>query len=89
MVDGSLIAKIMMMEGNMMTEKRFMVDDCGTLIDMQTGDTFDYVSDVCGLLNKYEELREENKELRLLVDTFKEQNMKFKLRLKDLGVEYL
>ena len=35
------------------------------------------------------ELHEENKELRLLVDTLKEQNMKFKLRLKDLGVEYL
>ena len=35
------------------------------------------------------ELAEENKELRLLVDTLKEQNMKFKLRLKDLGVEYL
>lgn len=35
------------------------------------------------------ELAEENKELRLLVDTLKEQNMKFKLRLEDLGVEYL
>ena len=35
------------------------------------------------------ELAEENQELRLLVDTLKEQNMKFKLRLKDLGVEYL
>lgn len=35
------------------------------------------------------ELHEENEELRLLVNTLKEQNMKFKLRLKDLGVEYL
>lgn len=35
------------------------------------------------------ELHEENQELRLLVDVLKEQNMKFKLRLKDLGVEYL
>jgi hypothetical protein len=35
------------------------------------------------------ELAEENQELRLLVDTLKEQNMKFKLRLEDLGVEYL
>ena len=35
------------------------------------------------------ELAEENKELRLLVDTLKEQNMKFKMRLEDLGVEYL
>jgi hypothetical protein len=43
-----------------MTE-RFMVDDCGTLIDMHTRDTFDYVSDVCGLLNK---LSEENTMLK-------------------------
>lgn len=37
--------------------ERFMVDDAGTLIDMETRDTFDYVSDVCELLN---ELAEEN-----------------------------
>ena len=37
-----------------MTE-RFIVDDCGTLIDMQTRDTFDYVSDVCSLLNEQHE----------------------------------
>lgn len=42
-----------------MTE-RFIVDDCGTLIDMHTRDTFDYVSDVCNLLN---ELHEENIQL--------------------------
>ena len=44
-----------------MTTKRFMVDDCGTLIDMHTRDTFDYVSDVCDLLN---ELHEENMMLK-------------------------
>lgn len=44
-----------------MTAKRFMVDDAGTLIDMHTRDTFDYVSDVCGLLN---ELHEENMMLK-------------------------
>lgn len=43
-----------------MTAKRFMIDDCGTLIDMESRNTFDYVSDVCGLLN---ELAEENKKL--------------------------
>ena len=41
--------------------------------------------EVLDILNK---LDAENKELRLLVDTLKEQNMKFRLRLKDLGVEY-
>ena len=44
-----------------MTAKRFMVDDAGTLIDMHTRDTFDYVSDVCSLLN---ELYEENQSLK-------------------------
>ena len=31
--------------------ERFMVDDAGTLIDKETRDTYDYVSDVCDLLN--------------------------------------
>ena len=35
--------------------ERFMVDDCGTLIDRHTRDTFDYVSDVCPLLNRQHE----------------------------------
>lgn len=43
----------------------------------------------CEVVKLLNELHEENKELRLLVDTLKKQNMKFKLRLKDLGVEYL
>lgn len=39
-----------------MTEnKRFIVDDCGTVIDMQTRDTFDYVSEVVDLLNEQHE----------------------------------
>lgn len=46
--------------------KRFMVDDCDTLIDMQTRDTFDYVSEVCELLN---ELYEENQNLRKCINT--------------------
>ena len=44
-----------------MTAKRFMVDDCGTLIDMHTRDTFDYVSDVCDLLNDFDEYIKELK----------------------------
>lgn len=41
---------------------RFMVDDCGTLIDMHTRDTFDYVSDVCSLLNEQHETIEQLKQ---------------------------
>lgn len=37
-----------------MTEKRFMVDDAGTLIDMVTRETFDIVEEVVDLLNYYE-----------------------------------
>lgn len=44
-----------------MTEKRFMVDDAGTLIDIQTRNTYDYVSDVCPLLNA---LNDENEQLK-------------------------
>jgi len=36
-----------------MTE-RYMVDDAGTLIDMQTRDTYDYVSEICPILNEKE-----------------------------------
>ena len=38
--------------------------------------------------DKLNELDSENKELRLLVDSLKQQNKKFKGRLNDLGVEY-
>lgn len=31
--------------------ERFIVDDAGTLIDMVTRNTYDYVSEVCPLLN--------------------------------------
>ena len=49
-----------------MTEKRFIVDDSGTLIDMVTRDTFDYVSDVVGLLNGYDKENEQlKKELKI------------------------
>ena len=43
-----------------MTE-RFIVDTAGTLIDMETRNTYDYVSEVCPLLN---EMAKENKKLK-------------------------
>jgi len=45
---------------------RFIIDDCGTLIDIETRNTYDYVSDVCPVLN---ELVTENKQIK---DTIKE-----------------
>ena len=32
--------------------ERFIMDDAGTLIDMETRTTYDYVSEVCPLLNE-------------------------------------
>ena len=50
-----------------MTDKRFIVDDAGTLIDTQTRDTYDYVSDVCELLNRLHEINLQlNSEVRIL-----------------------
>ena len=43
-----------------MTE-RFIVDDAGTLINMRTRETYDYVSDVCPVLN---ELMKEKEQLQ-------------------------
>ena len=53
-----------------MTE-RFIVDTAGTLIDMETRNTYDYVGDVVGLLNKFneenEQLKKENKKLNCII----------------------
>lgn len=82
-----------------MTEKRFTYDkplvafSKGGINDKVTGETYEFTMDtVLDLLNELheenEQLKQSNKELLLLVDTLKEQNMKFKTRLNDLGVEY-
>ena len=40
---------------------RFIIDDAGTLIDIETRNTYDYVSEICPILN---ELVTENKQIR-------------------------
>ena len=55
------------------TNERFMVDTAGTLIDMVTRDTFDYVSDVVDLLN---ELSTENEQLKQSVNNLKDTIIK-------------
>ena len=47
------------------------------------------INELAVIAIKYNALKEENKELRILVETLKNQNQKFKARLNDLGVEYL
>ena len=100
----SILLMIMMMNGDDgMNEKRFTLGYvCGDfgLIDNDEWIDLHSMSEnseknvrIC--INKMNELADENgqlkqsnKELLLLVDTLKEQNMKFKLRLDELGVEY-
>lgn len=45
--------------------ERFMVDDAGSLIDMETRTTYDYVSDVVDLLNEQDtRIKELSNELK-------------------------
>ena len=53
-----------------MTE-RYMVDDAGTLIDMQTRNTYDYVSEVCPILNRQDQLlKVKNETIKFHVDGY-------------------
>ena len=54
--------------------KRWIVDDAGTLIDMETRDMFDIVEEVCPLLN---ELSEENEQLKDALNQRTEQCDKY------------
>ena len=48
----------------MVEKKRFIIDDCGTLIDIKTRNMFDYVEEVCPLLNDF---YNENEKLKMSV----------------------
>jgi hypothetical protein len=45
-----------------MTE-RYIIDDCGTLIDIETRNTYDYVSEICPVLNRYDAILKENEDI--------------------------
>lgn len=61
--------------------ERFMVDDAGTLIDMETRNSYDYVSDVVDLLNN---LHEENEQLKQFPIKLDDRIQKLKEDLKKL-----
>ena len=51
--------------------ERYMIDDAGTLIDKETRDVYDYVSDVCPVLNNQQErILDLERENRLLKVTY-------------------
>ena len=61
-----------------MTEKRFMVDDAGTLIDMETRNMYELAYEVVDLLNEQHEtiqqLKAEIKQLNHDLDLYEENN---------------
>ena len=73
-----------------MAERRFKIMENAVtnkehIVDMSNGEPLN-LNETCILLN---ELYDKNKEYELLVKSLKDTNQKLKLRLKDLGVEYL
>ena len=53
-----------------MTE-RYIIDDCGTLIDIETRNTYDYVSEICPILNRYDAiLKTKNETIKFHVDGY-------------------
>jgi hypothetical protein len=42
---------------------RYIIDDAGTLIDIETRNTYDYVSEICPVLNRYDAILKENEDI--------------------------
>ena len=50
-----------------MTGKRFIVDECGTLIDTSNGNNYDYMDEIVGLLNNQQEKLNEYEQKRVTI----------------------
>ena len=85
-----------------MTKKRYIRNIVGQVYDFENdkwyheefeGKPLEYEDEVIKLLNgqdeKIKELKEDINQYKILVESLKDENQKLKLRLKDLGVEYL
>lgn len=58
-----------------MSEKRFMLDDAGELIDKETAQFLEYGEKVCELLNNlHEENRTYKKKIGIMADAFAQSN---------------
>jgi hypothetical protein len=50
---------------------RYIIDDAGTLIDIETRNTYDYVSEVCPILNRQDQLlKVKNETIKFHVDGY-------------------
>ena len=85
-----------------MTKKRYIRNIVGQVYDFENdkwyheefeGKPLEYEDEVIKLLNgqdeKIKELKEDINQYKILVESLKDENQKLKLRLTDLGVEYL
>lgn len=71
-----------------MTAKRFMVDDCGTLIDMTNRNTYDYVSEVCDLLNEqHEEIGRLKQKMEKVYNSLIEENEQLKSKYSEQCIQ--
>ena len=65
-----------------------MVDDAGTLIDMSTRDTYDYVSDVVDVLNGFVEEQEylkfKGKQQKEIIKTLIKENEQLKQQVQNI-----
>ena len=74
--------------GGIGMSNRFMVDDAGTLIDMSTRDTYDYVSDVVDVLNGFVEEQEylkfKGKQQKEIIKTLIKENEQLKQQVQNI-----
>ena len=81
-----------------MTEKRFTIKKRGNGLFYSDGDysidnTTQFIIETVEfklnqLNDENKQLKEDNKQYNILVESLKDENQRLKLRLKDLGVEY-
>ena len=67
-----------------MTNNRFMVDDAGTLIDIESRNTYDIVEEICPMINELSEENEHLKEFRDKVwELLREQSKLYQQLIED------
>ena len=72
----------------MMETKQFTIEKEGGLYRIFNNGKIIPILDGQPIVDLLNELAEDKRQQRILIDSLKKENQKLKLRLKDLGVEY-
>ena len=72
----------------MMETKQFTIEKEGGLYRIFNNGKIIPILDGQPIVDLLNELAEDKRQQRILIDSLKKENRKLKLRLKDLGVEY-